>query len=130
MPGRPARKGRGLFGALSHDLTAAVVAALRAYPVVHYGSTAVRAYAQGGDGSEIVGPSLVSSLLGELMFRMCHCCILLKYYCFLSKSPFSAENGLSSEVSCASLSSLRYRTVALSHSPSGWTLLRGSESIT
>ena len=64
---------RQLFGALFDDLTTAVEAALRANAVIHYGGAAVRAYAEGGNRSEVVGTAFVSSLLGELVFRMCHC---------------------------------------------------------
>ena len=65
-----------LFSALDDDLTAAVVAALRADAVIHHRGAAVGAGCQSGDGSEIVGTPLVSSLLGEFVFRMCHCSII------------------------------------------------------
>ena len=67
---------RSLLGALYDDLTTSVVAALRAYTVIHYRCAAVRAGCQGRYRSEIVGTPLVSSLLGEFVFRMCHCSII------------------------------------------------------
>ena len=72
-PSRPEGSGeRFLLCALHDDLTTAVVAALRADTVIHHGGAAVRADAEGGNGSVVVRSSLVSSLLGEFMFRMCH----------------------------------------------------------
>ena len=70
---RPEGSGEGLFSALDDDLTATIVAALRADAVIHDGGAAVRADAQGRDRSEVMRSSLVSSLLGEFVFRMCHC---------------------------------------------------------
>jgi hypothetical protein len=82
-----------LFGALFNDLTATIVTALGANTVIHHSGSAVGAYAQSGNGSEIVGTTLVSSLLGDFVFRMCHCLYFLIVY-FSSKSPFRAANGL------------------------------------
>ena len=65
-----------LFGALFDDLPATVVAAFRAYAVIHHRCATVGANAQGRYGSEVVGTALVSSLLGEFVFRMCHFFIL------------------------------------------------------
>ena len=62
-----------LLSALDDDLTAAIVTALRADAMIHHGCTAVRADAQGRDGSEVMRSSLIPSLLGDFMFRMCHC---------------------------------------------------------
>ena len=62
----------GLLGALLDDLTTSVVTALRADVMIHHGRTAVGASCQSGDRSEVVSPSLVSSLLGDFVFRMCH----------------------------------------------------------
>lgn len=53
----------GLLGALDDNLTSAIVTALRAYPVVNHGSTAIRAGSKGRDGGEIVGAALVPALL-------------------------------------------------------------------
>ena len=61
-----------LLSALDDDLTTSVVTALRADPVVHNGSTAVRADTEGRNRSEVMRSSLVPSLLGEFVFRMCH----------------------------------------------------------
>jgi len=66
-----------LLSALLDDLTTSVVAALRADSVVEDGCTAVRAGAQGRDRSEVMGSSLVSPLLGDFVFRMCHVVIFL-----------------------------------------------------
>ena len=65
-----------LLGALLYDLTSAIVTALGADPVVDYSCTAVGAGGKCRDGGEIVSTPLVSSLLGEFVFRMCHCCII------------------------------------------------------
>ena len=54
------------------DLTAAVETAFRANVVIHDGSTAVRAGGELRDDGFIVGPSLITALLGDLVFRMCH----------------------------------------------------------
>ena len=54
------------------DLTAAVETAFRANVVIHDGSTAVRAGGELRDDDFIVGPSLITALLGDLVFRMCH----------------------------------------------------------
>ena len=67
---------RNLLSALDDDLTTSVVAALRADAVIHHGCAAVGAGCQGGYRSEVVGTPLVSSLLGEFVFRMCHCSII------------------------------------------------------
>jgi hypothetical protein len=40
--------------------------------VIHDGSTAVRAGGELRDDGFIVGPSLITALLGDLVFRMCH----------------------------------------------------------
>ena len=63
---------RLLLGALLDDLATPVVTALRADVMIHHGRAAVGAGGQSGDLSEIVGPSLVSPLLGDFVFRMCH----------------------------------------------------------
>jgi len=52
-----------LFSVLDDNLTSSVVTTLRAYTMIHYSSTAVRAGCKGRDGSKIVSTSLVSSLL-------------------------------------------------------------------
>ena len=62
-----------LFGALYNDLTATIVTALRADTVIHDGSTAIRANAEGRNSRVVMRSSLVSSLLGDFVFRMCHC---------------------------------------------------------
>lgn len=91
--GQPEGSGARLLCALDDDLTTAVVAALRADTVIHHGGAAVRAYAQRGNGSKVVRATLVSSLLGEFVFRMCHNVYsLFVHYSF--KSPFRAANGL------------------------------------
>ena len=64
------REDAGLLRALDDDLTATVVTALRADAVIHHRCAAVGA--EGGNGREIVRSSLVPSLLGDFMFRMCH----------------------------------------------------------
>ena len=64
-----------LLRTLYDDLTTAVVAALRAYAMIDHGCATVRADGEGRNRSEIVGSPLVSSLLGEFVFGMCHCCI-------------------------------------------------------
>ncbi len=61
-----------LFGALFYDLTSTIITALGANPVVDDSCTAVRAGGKCRDGGEIVSTPLVSSLLGELVLRMCH----------------------------------------------------------
>jgi hypothetical protein len=66
------REDAGLLRALDDNLTATVVTALRADAMIHHGCTAVGAGAEGGNGREIVRSSLVPSLLGDFMFRMCH----------------------------------------------------------
>jgi hypothetical protein len=56
--------GPELFGLVLYEyLTAAIIAALGAYPVIHDGGAAVRAGRQRGNGSEIVGTTLVPALL-------------------------------------------------------------------
>ena len=70
--GQPEGSGARLLSALDDDLTTAVVAALRADTVIDHGGAAVRADAEGRDRSVIVRSSLVSPLLGEFVFRMCH----------------------------------------------------------
>ena len=70
------RAGGRLLSALDDDLAASVVTTLRAYAVIHHRGAAVGAGGQGRYRSEIVGTPLVSSLLGEFVFRMCHCCII------------------------------------------------------
>ena len=52
-----------LLGVLDDDLTAAIIAALRAYAVIHHSCAAIGAGCKGRDGSEIVGTTLVSALL-------------------------------------------------------------------
>jgi len=64
-----------LLSVLDDNLTTSVVTALRAYTVIHYRCSAVGASCQCGDGSEVVCTTLVSSLFGEFVFRMCHCSI-------------------------------------------------------
>ena len=72
-PRRPEGSGKvGLLCALDDDLTTAVVAALRADTVIHHSGAAVRADAEGRDRSVVVRSTLVSPLLGEFVFRMCH----------------------------------------------------------
>ena len=126
----PSKRKRRLLGALLDNLTTSVVAALRAYSVVHDGRTAVRAGGEGRNRSEIVSSSLVSSLLGEFVFRMCHIKLSLKFY-LSSNKFFSAANGLSTVTSDSSAlplsSEFRYLTVSGSHSPSGCTRESGSE---
>ena len=75
--GQPEGSGARLLCALDDDLTTAVVAALRAYTVINHGSAAVRAGSQGRNGSVVVRSSLISPLLGEFVFRMCHCYLYL-----------------------------------------------------
>ena len=82
-----------LFSALLDDLTTSVVAALRADSVVEDGCTAVRAGAQGRDGSGVMRTALVSSLLGDFVFRMCHGLIFLNLY-FSSKKAFESGKGI------------------------------------
>ena len=65
-----------LLSALDDDLTAPVVAALRADAVIHNRGAAVGAGCKGRYRSEIVGTPLVSSLLREFVFRMCHFSII------------------------------------------------------
>ena len=74
--GQPEGSGARLLCALDDDLTTAVVAALRADAVIHHRGAAVRADAEGRDRSVVVRSSLVSPLLGEFVFRMCHCSII------------------------------------------------------
>ncbi len=52
-----------LLSALLDDLTSSVVTALRANVMIHHCCAAVRAGSEGRNRSEIMGPSLVSSLL-------------------------------------------------------------------
>ena len=126
--GQPEGSGARLLCALDDDLTTAVVAALRAYSVVDDGRTAVGAGGEGRNRSEVMRPSLVSSLLGEFVFRMCHNKLSLKFYFSFNKS-FSAAKGLSATAagSSAASSECRYFTVPGSHSPSGCTRVIGSD---
>ena len=78
------KKKKRLLGALLDDLTTSVVAALRANVMIHHSRTAVRASGQSRYRSEVVSPSLVSSLLGDFVFRMCHIKYLLILF-YLSK---------------------------------------------
>ena len=66
-----------LLGVLYNDLTASVVPALRADPVVHNSSSTIRAGSQCRDYGLVMCSSLVSSCFRDLVFRMCHCFILL-----------------------------------------------------
>ena len=84
--GQPEGSGARLLSALDDDLTTAVVAALRADPVIHHRGAAVRADAEGRDRSVIVRSSLVSPLLGEFVFRMCHSYLSLFCFIFVKKS--------------------------------------------
>ncbi len=79
--------GEGLLCALHDDLTTAIVSALRTYPVVHYGCSAVGANAQCRDSSMVVSSPLVTSLLGDFVFRMCHFVIVFKLSFLLQKFP-------------------------------------------
>ena len=89
-----AEKKSVLLGALFNDLTTTIVAALGAYTVIHHGSAAVGAYAQRGNGSKVVRTSFVSSLLGEFVFRMCHCLYLLIVLFAFKKSFQSGERAV------------------------------------
>ena len=78
-----------LLGALLDDLTTPVVTTFGADVVIHHRRTAVGAGREGGNRSEIVGSSLVSSLFGDFVFRMCHSSLL--FYCFiLQRLSFSS----------------------------------------
>ena len=61
-----------LLSVLDDYLTSAIITALGANAVIHHCCAAVRASRKCRDGSEIVSTTLVSSLLGEFVFRMCH----------------------------------------------------------
>ena len=108
---RPRGTGRfrhrlGLLCALDDDLTTAVVAALGADTVIHHSGAAVRADTEGRDRSVIVRSSLVSPLLGEFVFRMCHNYLSLFCLFFVKKSFQSGERA----VRIASLLVLRLMT--------------------
>ena len=79
--------GEGLLCALHDDLTTAIVSALRTYPVVHNGSAAIGANAQRRNRSMVVSSPLVTSLLGDFVFRMCHFVIVFKISFPLQKFP-------------------------------------------
>ena len=83
---RPEGSGARLLCALDDDLTTAIVAALRADTVIDHGGAAVRADAEGGNRSVVVRSSLVSPLLGEFVFRMCHSYLFLFCLFFIKKS--------------------------------------------
>ena len=76
--------GSGLF--------AAIVAAFGAYSVVKYRRTAVRAGRHRGSHRFVVRSSFISSLFRDLVFRMCHFCILIKlFYLFPTFSRLGIE---------------------------------------
>ena len=76
--------GSGLF--------AAIVAAFGAYSVVKYRRTAVRAGRHRGSHRFVVRSSFISSLFRDLVFRMCHFCILIKlFYHFPTFSRLGIE---------------------------------------
>ena len=64
---------KGALGVrLVDDLAATIETALRAYVVIQDGCTAIRANCHLRDDCLVVSSSLISALLGDLMFRMCH----------------------------------------------------------
>ena len=64
-----------LLSVFDNDLTASVIATLRADTVIDHSRAAVRAGGEGRDRREIVRTALVTTLLGKFVFRMCHCFI-------------------------------------------------------
>ena len=46
--------------------------------MIDHGSAAVRASGEGRDGGEVVRTTLIPSLLGKFVFRMCHCYSVFK----------------------------------------------------
>ena len=93
-PGVSGIKKERLLCALFNDLTAAIVTALRADTVIHHSGAAVRAYAQSGNGSEVMSTTLVSSLLRDFVFRMCHCLYFLMFI-YLQKVLSERRTGCS-----------------------------------
>ncbi len=121
-----------LLSLLDDNLTAAIVAALRANVVIHYSSAAVRASCQCRHGSYVVGSSFVSALLGDFSFRMCHFILLLffNYYSCSFNKFLRPLNGVLPTAAAASSSLLRRAMASGLHSPSGWTLHIGTETQT